>query len=143
MILVPILIVWTNTLNGPNQVNAKRGITLPSPLCKKGDPLTGVYNPLRFRVLSNCEIGSGVVDSITSQKSGSVWIDVAIGAKYSKLIGPGNTAHQNGLLVLEQTAGDQATVPSVGETVNFVGPLVYDTENQFNAIYPVWSITPT
>ena len=84
---------------------------------------------MRFRVNTNCEIGSGVVDSITSQESGGVWVGVAVDAKYSKLISPGNTASQNGLLVLEQEVGNETTVPPVGERINFVGALVYDTEN--------------
>ena len=69
------------------------------------------------------------MDSITSQESGGVWVGVAVDAKYSKLISPGNTASQNGLLVLEQEVGNETTVPPVGERINFVGALVYDTEN--------------
>jgi len=44
--------------------------------------------------------------------------------------------------VLELIPRDPATVsvPLVGKQISFVGPLVYDSENYWNAIYPVWSI---
>ena len=90
--------------------------------------LSGVYNPVRFRVLSNCEIGIGVVSSITLQGDGSSWIDIAVDREYSKLIGPGNISHRNGLLVLEDSSTDQAMTLSVGERIAFVGPLVDDTK---------------
>jgi hypothetical protein len=145
MMIVPTLIIWSNTLNRPNVSGTNRDASLPSPFCRKGDPLAGIYNPLRFRVLSSCEKASGVVDSISSQADSSFWIRVVVDAKYSKLIGPGNISSENGLLVLEQsTTQDNVNVTalSVGERISFVGPLVYDVENQFNAICPIWSVTP-
>jgi hypothetical protein len=142
MMIVPMLIVWSNTLTRPSVSSTNRDASLPSPFCRKGDPLAGVYNPLRFRLLSSCEIASGVVNSMTSQQDGSSWIRVDVDAKYSKLIGPGNISSQNGLLILEQKAQDNATTLTIGERISFVGPLVYDVENQFNAICPVWSVMP-
>ena len=142
MILLPPLIVWLNTFNKPGQ-GRESVASLPSPLCRRGDPLAGVYNPLRFRILSNCEVGRGVVDSTDSQKDGGLWIKVAVDGNYSKLLGQGNISHENGLLILELGSGDRDLVPSIGERIVFVGPLVYDVLNGFNAIYPVWSITPS
>ena len=146
MMIVPILIIWSGTLNGQNNSNTNRDASLPSPFCRKGDPLAGVYNPLRFRVLSNCEIGTGIVSSMTLQGDGSTWIDVAVDQQCSKLIGPGNISHQNGLLVLEDSSRDQTMTLSIGERISFVGPLVDDANGDdanrgFNAIVPVWSIT--
>ena len=141
IIIAPFLIVWSSTLNRPNTSNTNRDASLHSPFCRKGDPLAGVYNPLRFRVLSNCEIGSGIVGSITVQADGTTWIDATVNHQYSKLLGPGNISHQNGLLVLEDSSKDQAVTLSLGEPITFVAPLVYDTDGQFNAIVPVWSIT--
>lgn len=143
MMVVPILLVWSNTSNRPNVSNANRDASLPSPFCRKGDPLTGIYNPLRFRVLSNCEKGSGIVSSITPQADGSIWINVTVDGQYSKLLGPGNISYQNGLLVLEDSSRDQAATLSKGEPITFVGPLVYDTDGKFDAIVPVWSIKPS
>jgi hypothetical protein len=95
-----------------------------------------------LRVLSNCQVASGVVKSVTLQDDGDWRIDVSLGPEYGKLLDVGNVNHQSGWLVLELIPRDQATVsvPSVGEQITFVGPLVYDSENYWNAIYPVWSI---
>lgn len=142
MMIVPVLIVWSSTLNRPNTSNTNRDTSLPSTFCKKGDPLVGV-NPLRFRILSNCEIGKGIVNSLTVQADGSEWVLVAVDPQYSRLLGPGNINRQNGLLVLEDSSKDQTLTLSKGESISFVGPLVYDTEGEFNAIVPVWSITPS
>lgn len=143
MMIVPILIVWSNSLNRPDALHANRDASLPSPFCRKGDPLAGIYNPLRYRVLSSCEIASGTVDSTSPRADGSLWIRVVVDSKYSKLIGPGNISSQKGLLILEVGAQDTVTAPSLPERISFVGPLVFDVENQFNAISPVWSITPS
>lgn len=140
MVIVPILLVWSNAMNKPSVSSTNRDASLPSPLCREGDPLAGIYNPLRFHILSNCEVGSGLVRSIAVQADGTIWIDVAVDHQYSKLLGPGNTSHQMGLLVLEDSSGSQAPAFSIGERISFVGPLVYDANGGFNAIAPVWSV---
>jgi hypothetical protein len=144
-VLIPILLMMVcpdsdglvEHLVQANASSTNRDASLPSPFCRKGDPLAGIYNPLRFRVLSSREIASGVVNSISPQTDSSFWIRLDVDAKYSKLVGPGNISSQNGFLVLEQstTHGNiNVTALSVGERISFVGPLVYDVENQFNAI---------
>jgi len=87
-------------------------------------------------------VASGQVKSVTLQDDGNWRIDVSLGPQLGKLLDVGNVNHQSGWLVLELIPRDQATVsvPSVGEQITFVGPLVYDSENYWNAIYPVWSI---
>lgn len=81
--------------------------------------------------------------SITTQNDDDQRIDVILDAQYTKLLDTGNVNSQNGVLVLELISQDQPTVPAltIGHHITFVGPWVYDTENQWNAIYPVWSIT--
>ncbi|OLD11451.1 MAG: hypothetical protein AUI93_04555 [Crenarchaeota archaeon 13_1_40CM_3_52_10] len=88
-------------------------------------------------------MASGVVKSVTSQQDGDRRINVGPDAQYAKLLNAGNVEYQNGSIVLELIPLDQAIVPVpiVGQHINFVGPLVYDTENKWNAIYPVWWIT--
>jgi hypothetical protein len=105
--------------------------------------LAGVYNPQRFRVLSNCEVASGFVESVTVQDGNDQRIYVRLDAQYDKLLVAGNSNHQNSFLVLEVISPYQAIiqVPSVGQHITFVGPWVYDTENLWNAICPVRSIT--
>ncbi len=139
IVVTALLIVGFNATNPP----APKGVaSLPSPLCRKGDPLEGVYNPLRLRVISNCQVASGIVKSINLQDDGDWRIDVGLSPQYEKLLDVGNVNHQSGWLVLELIPRDQATisVPLVGKQITFVGPLVYDSENHWNAIYPVWSI---
>ena len=141
MMIVPILIVWSSMLSRPNTSDTNRDNSLPSPFCRKGDPLAGVYNPKRFRILSACEIGSGIVNSVILQADGSAWVEVALDHQYSKLLGPGNISQLGGQLVLEEVSADLASMLSKGEQISFVGPLVDDTNGEFNAIVPVWSIT--
>jgi len=104
--------------------------------------LEGVSNPLRLRVISDCEVGSGIVKSVNLQDDGDWRIDVSLSPPYGKLLDAGNVNRQNGWLVLELIPRDQATisVPLVGKQISFVGPLVYASENYWNAIYPVRSI---
>lgn len=80
--------------------------------------------------------------SVTLQYDGDWRIDVLPDAQYTKLLSAGNVNYEEGMLVLELIPQDQSniTIPSVGRHIAFVGPLVYDTENQWNAIHPVWSI---
>jgi len=87
-------------------------------------------------------MGSGIVKSVNLQDDGDWRIDVSLSLQYGKLLDPGNVNRQNGWLVLELIPRDQATisVPLVGRQITFVGPLVYDSQNYWNAIYPVWSI---
>lgn len=99
-------------------------------------------NPMRVRLLSKCQVASGFVESLTPQYDGDQRIDVALDAQYAKLLNAGNMEYQNGSIVLELAPQDQATisVPIVGQHITFVGPLVYDIENHWNAVYPVWFI---
>ena len=140
VMLTAFLIVHFNTAT---PLSSRIVTSSPSPYCRSGDPLNGASNPLRVRLLSNCQVASGVVKSVTSQQDGDRRINVGPDAQYAKLLNAGNVEYQNGSIVLELIPLDQAIVPVpiVGQHINFVGPLVYDTENKWNAIYPVWSIT--
>jgi hypothetical protein len=87
-------------------------------------------------------VASGVVKSVSRQYDGDQRIYVSLDSRYAKLLDAGNLEYQNGSMVLELIPRDQTAVPvpPVGQHITFVGPWVYDTENQWNAIYPVWSI---
>jgi hypothetical protein len=137
--LTAILIVH---FNAGTQDTSRIVASSPSPSCRSGDPLAGVYNPLRFRVLSKCEVASGTVESASLQDGSDQRIAVGLASQYTKLLDVGNVKYQNGLLVLELSPQGQTTVsvPSLGEQITFVGPLVYDSDNHWNAISPVWSI---
>ncbi len=139
MVVAAILIVRFN-VTSPSA--PQRVASPPSPQCRKGNPLEGVSNPERLRVISYCQVGNGIVKSLSLQNDGDWRIDVGLGSQYGNLLDVGNVDHHSGWLVLELIPRDQATVsiPSVGEQIAFVGPLVYDSQNYWNAIYPVWSI---
>jgi hypothetical protein len=138
MMLVALLIVRFNAANLPSPQGAALSL---SPLYHEGEPLAGVYNPSRFRVLSDCKLGSGVVGSVNLLCDGGRRVDVSVDSKCAGLLDTGSTIYQNGLLVVELLPQDQASipVPSVGQQITFAGSLVYDTTNGWNAIYPVWS----
>src|SRR5436309_3103396 len=129
-------------LNATTSSAPQRVASPPSPECWRWNPLEGVSNPLRLRVISDCQVGSGMVESVNLQDDGDWRIDVSLDPQYGKLLDVGNVNHQSGWLVLELIPRDQATVsvPLAGKQITFVGPLVYDSENYWNAIYPVWAI---
>lgn len=83
-----------------------------------------------------------MVKSVTLRNDSDSRIDVSVSSQYEKLLDVGNLNNQNGWLVLELIPRGQAAiaVPLVGRQITFVGPLVYDSVNSWNAIYPVWSI---
>jgi len=141
-VLGVVMAVHSGSLNQPTASRGQRAALPPSPRCGTGQPLAGAYNPLRFRVLSNCEVASGIVESVTDQDGGGQRIYVRLDAQYANLLNVGNSNYKNSLLLLELNPSYQpnVTIPSVGQHVTFVGQLVYDTENHWNAIYPVWSI---
>ena len=143
IVLGVVIAVHSGSLNQPTAQRGQRAASPPSPHCGTGQPLAGVSNPLRFRVLSNCEVASGVVESVAVQDGGDQRIYVRLDAQYGKLLVEGNSNHQNSFLVLELISEYQAViqVPSVGQHIIFVGPWVYDTENLWNAICPVRWIT--
>ncbi len=142
IVLTLVFAVRSNTLTQTSLKHVSRESPPPSPYCRSGDPLAGVYNPLRFRVLSKCEVGSGVVEFVALQQGVGRRIYVSLDARYASLLGERSSSYQNSLLVLELLSQTQVTVqvPSVGQNITFVGPWVYDTQNLWTAISPVWSI---
>jgi hypothetical protein len=139
-------IAWSSMLSQPSPKNSQKVTPTSSTPCGKldPDPLGGVANPLRFRIISNCVVASGVVKTVpvTPDYFGGVkWVDVGLDAQYTQLLGAGNRANQSGLMVLG-LAPDQAMIneQSVGHHIIIVGTLVYDMEKQWNAMYPVRSI---
>src|SRR3989442_7117325 len=102
---VPIFLMVVSALlvvrfNAASPSAPQKVASPPSPQCRKGDPLAGVYNPLRLRVLSDCQLASGVVESVTLQDDGDWRIDVSLITQNGKLFGVGNSNHPNGSPVL-------------------------------------------
>ena len=145
IVLPAVFVVMSNSLGQSTSQHTRTVTPLPSPECRSGNTWAGANNPLRYRVVSECVVASGIVESVSLQDSLDRRVYVRLDSQYAKLIDDGNPTRQNASLLLQLIPQDQAAVPvpTVGEHIVFVGPLVYDTENQWNTIYPVWSIQGT
>jgi len=101
----------------------------PSPYCRVGTPLAGVYHPDRLRIRKRCTVTSGMVSRVKFEEyDGDVHIDL-------------ETA--DGKLVIEIIPQDRAVVPvpAEGSNVTVVGPLVDDLEHGWREIHPAWWVS--
>ena len=116
----------------------------PSPHCRTGDPLAGVYHPKRLKVKSRCRVATGTVDRVKFEEyDGDVHILLRLDRGQERLLSHGND-QLGGMLVVELIPQDRARVPvpDVGERVTVVGPWVEDHEHgDWNEIHPAWSIS--
>ncbi len=102
----------------------------PSPYCRGGPPLTGVYHSPRLEVKKRCAIASGVVTSVKFEEfDGDVHVDLRTDA--------------GDKLVVEVIPQDRAVVPipDTGAHVTVVGPSVWDTTHGWPEIHPAWWIS--
>ena len=116
---------------------------LPSPYCRAGNPLAGVYHPSRLEVKSRCKLAAGVVSKVKFEEyDGDVHIDLRPDEAYRDLLSRGNE-QVGGNLVVEVIPQDRARVaiPQPGQRVVVVGPWVNDTAHDWREIHPVWWIS--
>jgi hypothetical protein len=134
--LVVLAVVLTALAAG---CSLRRSAAPPSPYCRSGDSLAGVYHPSRLHVRSKCRVVSGVVDKVKfEQFDGDVHIDLR--PDDPKLLSDGNAA-VGGDLVVEVIPQDRARVaiPEPGQRVWVVGAWVDDTRHGWREIHPaVW-----
>ena len=115
----------------------------PSPYCRSGDPLAGVYHPQRLHVKSRCALASGVVEKVKFEEfDGDVHIDLRPDDASRHLLSDGND-QVGGDLVVEVIPQDrsQVTIPEIGATVTVVGPWVDDETHGWREIHPAWWIS--
>lgn len=115
----------------------------PSPYCRAGDPLAGVYHPDRLHVRSRCAVAVGVVDKVKFEEfDGDVHVDLRLQDPYRRLLSAGND-QVAGDLVVEVIPQDRSRVriPDVGATVTVVGPWVDDETHGWREIHPAWWIS--
>jgi hypothetical protein len=115
----------------------------PSPYCRSGDPLRGVYHVQRLRVRSLCRIATGVVEKVKFEPfDGDVHVDLRLDAGDHGLLSAGNDA-VGGDLVAEIIPQDRerVAVPDVGAHVSVVGPWVDDEQHGWREIHPVWFVS--
>ena len=110
----------------------------PSPHCRAGDPLAGVYHPARLEVKSRCVVAAGIVERVKFEEyDGDVHIDLRLERPYVGLLSEGNE-QVDGNLVVEIIPQDRShvPVPAVGERVAVAGPWVDDTHHDWHEIHP-------
>ncbi len=121
----------------------RRQVAPPSPYCRGGSPLAGVYHPQRLRVKSRCAVAVGTVSRIKFEAyDGDVHLDLRLDPGYERLLDDGNE-RVGGNLVVEVIPQDRSRValPSEGARVQVVGPWVADTQHGWNEIHPAWWVS--
>jgi hypothetical protein len=104
--------------------------TPPSPHCRGGPALAGVYHSPRLEVKKRCAIASGVVTKMKFEEyDGDVHFDLRTDAGEQ--------------LIVEVIPQDRAMVPipDTGARVTVVGPRVWDTTHDWVEIHPAWWIS--
>jgi hypothetical protein len=113
----------------------------PSPYCRGGETLAGVYHPDRLRLRSVCRVAGGTVSKVTFEEfDGDVHLLLAVDRADRELLASGNP---DGRLVVEVIPQDRSTVPvpREGERVTVVGPWVEDVRHGWMEIHPAWWIS--
>ena len=115
----------------------------PSPYCRSGDPLAGVYHPSRLVVKSRCRLVSGTVEVVRFEDyDGDVHVELRLDPGQDGLVSRGNGRLAGNLLVeIVPTDRARVPVPRVGSRVSVVGPLVDDTTHGWREIHPAWAIS--
>ena len=115
----------------------------PSPHCRSGSPLAGVYHPQRLKVKSRCRVAIGTVEKVKAELyDGDIHIELRLDPGQESLLSSGN-ARVGGTLILEIIPWDRSRVlvPELGQRVEVVGPWVDDTAHGWNEIHPAWWIS--
>ncbi len=102
----------------------------PSPYCRGGPPLAGVYHSDRLEVKKRCSVVAGVVTRVKFEEFDG---DVHIGLR----------THDGKELVVEVIPQDREVVaiPDTGAHVTVVGPSAWDTAHDWPEIHPAWWIS--
>jgi hypothetical protein len=115
----------------------------PSPYCRSGQPLRGVYHPSRLVVRRGCGVAVGIVDRVKFEEfDGDVHVDLRLDPGYERLVSSGND-RVGGTLVVEIIPQDRGVVavPDQGAHVEVVGPWVDDTAHGWREIHPAWFVS--
>jgi hypothetical protein len=120
-----------------------RHVTPPSPYCRGGNPLAGVYHPQRLNVKNRCAIAVGTVGKVNFEAyDGDLHVDLRLDPGYEKLLDDGNE-RVGGNLIVEVIPYDRSrvAVPAEGSRIQVVGPWVADTQHGWNEIHPAWWVS--
>jgi hypothetical protein len=109
----------------------------PSPYCRDGPALAGVYHTDRLHVRERCIVATGVVTRVVFEEyDGDV--HVALRPDDPRLLGRGDDS-----IVVEVIPQDRGVVPipAVDARVTVVGPWVDDLEHGWREVHPAWWIS--
>jgi hypothetical protein len=115
----------------------------PSPHCRSGSPLVGVYHPERLKMKSRCRVAVGTVEKVKPELyDGDLHIELRLDRGQEGLLSSGNE-RVGGTLIVEIIPWDRARVfvPEEGQRVQVVGPWVSDGAHGWNEIHPAWWIS--
>ena len=121
----------------------RRQVAPPSPYCRGGGPLAGVYHAQRLRVKERCTVAVGVIRKVVFEAyDGDVHVDLRPDPPYERLLSDGN-ARVGGNLIVELIPQDRSrvAVPAEGSRVQVVGPWVEDAQHGWNEIHPAWWVS--
>jgi hypothetical protein len=115
----------------------------PSPYCRSGDPLAGVYHSARLVVKSRCRVAVGTVEVVRFEAyDGDVHVELRLDPGQERLLSRGNERIGGNLLLeIVPTDRERVPIPQVGARVSAVGPLVDDTAHGWREIHPAWAIS--
>ena len=115
----------------------------PSPHCRGGSPLAGVYHPQRLKVKSACRVAIGTIEKVKPELyDGDIHIQLRLDRGQEGLLSSGNR-RVGGTLIVEIIPWDRprVPVPAEGRRVEVVGPWVDDTAHGWFEIHPAWWIS--
>ena len=115
----------------------------PSPHCRGGSALAGVYHPERLKVKSSCRVAVGTIEKVKPELyDGDIHIELRLDRGQEGLLSSGN-ARVDGTLIVEIIPWDRSRVlvPEEGQRVEVVGPWVDDTAHGWFEIHPAWWIS--
>jgi hypothetical protein len=121
----------------------RRAAPPPSPYCRSGSPLVGVYHPQRLKVKNRCVRAVGTVEKLKFEGyDGDVHLELRLDGTNSNLLARGNE-QVGATLIVEIIPWDRSRVrvPEVGQRIEVVGPWVDDTTHGWNEIHPAWWIS--
>ena len=112
--------------------------------CKSGNVLTGASNEKDLKVLSKCELATGVVKHTKKMDDGDYKFLLKLDGKYKFLLNSKNEKKTEEYLVVEIVPKDQDSknvdLPKSGDKVKVWGAWVTDKPKGWHEIHPAWKV---
>lgn len=106
----------------------------------QSNPLRGVYNPKRLKVLGTCKTIIVTVVAYSHERDGDTHIRAVADKQW---LSAANTKSQHGDLVVEYMPGDPWPKPKAGDKLKLTCTWVADIQHGgWNECHPVWAVQP-